>query len=151
MSSKTLSALLALMLLCLGIAAHGEIYRWTDAEGRVHFGDKPQQPDKAESVTVRVNTYESVSYESVRNINSDIPERRKGQVVMYSTDWCGYCKKARDYFRSQNITFVEYDIEKNPQARRQYDALRAKGVPVILVGDKRMNGFSISGFQGIYR
>lgn len=89
--------------------------------------------------------------ESIRNINFDIPERRKGQVVMYSTDWCGYCKKARDYFRSQNIAFVEYDIEKNPQARRQYDALGAKGVPVILVGDKRMNGFSVSGFQGIYR
>ncbi len=143
--------IMILALLLSALVAHAEIYRWTDAEGRVHFGDNPEQPDTAESVTIKVNTYESVSYESVRNINFDNPARRTSKVVMYSTDWCGYCRKAREYFRSQKIAFVEYDIEKDPGAKREYDALGAKGVPVILVGDKRMNGFSPGGFQKIYR
>jgi hypothetical protein len=30
-----------LILACLSPAAAGEIYRWTDAQGRVHFGDRP--------------------------------------------------------------------------------------------------------------
>jgi len=144
-------ALIMVALLLSTLIADAEIYRWTDAEGRVHFGDNPEQPEAAESVTVRVNTYESVSYESVKNINFDNPSRRTSKVVMYSTDWCGYCKKAREYFRSQKIAFVEYDIEKYPRAKREYDALGARGVPVILVGDKRMNGFSPGGFQNIYR
>ncbi|WP_198147347.1 glutaredoxin family protein [Gilvimarinus polysaccharolyticus] len=33
------------------------------------------------------------------------------RVVMYAS-WCGYCKKARRYFRANNIPFTEYDIEK---------------------------------------
>lgn len=144
-------ALIMVALLLSTLIADAEIYRWTDAEGRVHFGDNPEQPEAAESVTVRVNTYESVSYESVKNINFDNPSRRTSKVVMYSTDWCGYCKKAREYFRSQKIAFVEYDIEKDPRAKREHDALGARGVPVILVGDKRMNGFSPGGFQKIYR
>lgn len=46
---------------------------------------------------------------------------------------------------------TEYDIEKDAQARREYDALGARGVPVILVGKKRMNGFSAAGFEKLYR
>ena len=119
-------ALIMVALLLSTLIADAEIYRWTDAEGRVHFGDNPEQPEAAESVTVRVNTYESVSYESVKNINFDNPSRRTSKVVMYSTDWCGYCKKAREYFRSQKIALVEYDIEKDPRAKREHDALGAR-------------------------
>lgn len=74
-----------------------------------------------------------------------------GRVVMYATSWCPYCRKARNYFRDNGIPFTEYDIEKNAQARREYDALGARGVPVILVGKKRMNGFSAAGFEKLYR
>lgn len=34
------------LLACLGLTctvAQAEIYRWTDAQGRVHFGERPQQ------------------------------------------------------------------------------------------------------------
>ncbi|MFT5117234.1 MAG: hypothetical protein ACI9NY_000763 [Kiritimatiellia bacterium] len=45
----------------------------------------------------------------------------------------------------------EYDIEKNARAKRHYDALGGKGVPVILMGKKRMNGFSPQGFDRMYK
>jgi len=34
--------LFALLGACI-LPAHAEIYRWTDAQGRVHFGERPQQ------------------------------------------------------------------------------------------------------------
>jgi hypothetical protein len=34
-------------------------------------------------------------------------------VVLYSTAWCGYCRKAREFFAANGIRYVEYDIEKN--------------------------------------
>ena len=69
---------------------------------------------------------------------------------MYSTDWCGYCKKARKYFGRNGISFTDYDIEKDAEARKRYQEIGAAGVPVILVGNKRMNGFSEGAFERIY-
>ncbi len=73
------------------------------------------------------------------------------QVVMYATSWCPYCQQARNYFREQGIPYVEYDIEKDEEARRAYKNFGGKMIPVIFVGKRRMNGFSVAGFNKIYR
>lgn len=73
------------------------------------------------------------------------------QVVMYATSWCPYCQQARNYFREQGIPYVEHDIEKDAEAVRTYKAFGGKGIPVIFVGQRRMNGFSVAGFNKIYR
>lgn len=137
-----------LCLLCLFPCAvsMAEIYKWVDANGRVHFGDAPAENQAVEQVDLEINTYESVTYEDIEFAE---PTANK-KVTMYATSWCGYCKKARKYFDANNIAYVEYDIETNQSARRAYDRLGGKGVPVILVGKKRMNGFSVKGFQKIY-
>jgi len=64
------------------------------------------------------------------------------EVKMYATSWCPYCAKARAYFARRNIAYVEVDIEKSKEGRAEYDRLGARGIPVILVGPQRMNGFS---------
>lgn len=79
---------------------------------------------------------------------ADYKERR---VVMYATSWCPYCQQARNYFRQRGIPYVEHDIEKDAAAHRDYKAFGGRGVPVIFVDKRRMNGFSISGFEKIYR
>ena len=77
--------------------------------------------------------------------------QQKPQVVMYATSWCPYCQQARNYFRQQGIPYVEHDIEKDAVARRAYKEFGGRGVPVIFVGKRRMNGFSVEGFNRIYR
>lgn len=48
---------LALLLLVASATAQGEIYKWTDASGRVHFGDSAAGAGKpAEAVTPRSAT-----------------------------------------------------------------------------------------------
>ena len=49
--SRTVGALL-ILLSCTAITAQGEIYQWTDAEGKTHFGSKP--PTSGESPVTRV-------------------------------------------------------------------------------------------------
>ena len=66
----------------------------------------------------------------------------KAEVKMYATSWCPYCAKARAYFSRRGIAYVEVDIEKSREGRAEYDRLGARGIPVILVGAQRMNGFS---------
>ena len=63
------------------------------------------------------------------------------RVVMYATAWCGYCKKARQYFADNSIDFVEYDIEKDRAAKRDFDTLLGSGTPLLYQGYTRVVGF----------
>lgn len=135
--------LIFLLLLLISADSTSEIYKWTDDKGKVHFSDKEPRHQKSSEVRLKINTYESVNYDT------SIFDTGK-KVVMYSTSWCAYCKKAKSYFKRKGIPFTEYDIENNMTAKRQYKKMGATGVPVILVGNKRMNGFSEKGFEKIY-
>jgi len=38
------------------------------------------------------------------------------QLTMYSTVWCGYCKRLKIALKSAGIAFTEVDIEHDPAA-----------------------------------
>jgi len=69
--------------------------------------------------------------------NSDI------QVVMYVTEWCGYCKKASKYIKSLGVNLVEYDIEKNESRKKEMKALSGGSsmVPLIYVEGIIIRGY----------
>ena len=72
------------------------------------------------------------------------------RVVMYSAIWCVICKNARRYFKNNGIAFSEYDIETSSKGRRDYKRLRGRGVPIIMIGKKRMNGFDPKSFKAMH-
>lgn len=139
-------ALLSLICLACSVAS-AEVYRWTDEDGRVHFGDKPPRDAETEQVEIRINTYEAPQ------IVYQPPEPKaagRRPVVMYSASWCGVCKRAAAYFRDKGIPFTEYDVEQSAKGRADFKRLGGRGVPIILVGKARMNGFSAANFEQLY-
>lgn len=69
--------------------------------------------------------------------------RRRVPVVMYSTAWCGVCKRAREYFEENRIAFEEHDVDQNAAARAEYLRLNPRrSVPTIKIGDEVVVGFS---------
>ncbi len=130
----------------------GEVYKWIDASGRTVYGNKPPRNAQLEKITGSISSFSSVAVESFKFDPSLItPEQAKSKtVIMYSTSWCGYCKKAARHFRKNNIPFKEYDIEKSKRAAKAYKKLKGRGVPVILIGKKRMNGFNARRFDALY-
>jgi mycoredoxin len=38
------------------------------------------------------------------------------ELIMYSTVWCGYCKRLKTMLKSEGIAFTEVDIEHDPEA-----------------------------------
>ncbi|MFT4925288.1 MAG: glutaredoxin [Phenylobacterium sp.] len=67
------------------------------------------------------------------------------KVVVYSTDWCPYCKKTRDYLVANNVAFVERDIENGDEATKAlYSTIDAQGIPQIVVGNKIITGFNLA-------
>ncbi len=139
--------------------ASAEVYKWTDEDGIVYYSDKKPDDQEVTKLEFPVSTYETVSYGTVSaGIGGDQDTNAKPaavasrkRVVMFSASWCGVCTKAKKYFRRNRIRFTEYDIEKSSKGKRMYKKLGARGVPVILVGKQRMNGFSEAGFERIHR
>ena len=39
-----------------------------------------------------------------------------GTVTMYSTTWCGYCRRLKSQMEREGIRYVEVDIERDPEA-----------------------------------
>ena len=126
-------------------ASHGEIYAWRDAAGHLQFGDKKPTGTAAAPLHVRrVNSIQAVTVEASLNAGGT------QTVTMYSASWCGYCRQARDYFNRQSIPFEEYAIEISAQGRDGYARLQGQGVPIILFGKQRMNGFDQQQFAALY-
>ena len=128
-----------------------QLYKWVDDQGNVHYGDSPPENANLKEITGKVSSFTSVTVEPFKFDPNNITQPTASKsVIMYSTSWCGYCKKAKRHFNKNNIAFKEYDIEKNAKAAREYKKLKGRGVPVILIGKRRMNGFSAQAFDKIY-
>jgi len=64
-------------------------------------------------------------------------------VVIYTTQTCGYCKMAKEFFQKNNIQYSEYDVGTDLARREEMIAKSGQlGVPVILVGDEIVIGFN---------
>lgn len=142
-------ALLSTAALLMAANSYGEIYEWVDANGKKHYTDRPTraalegQGQSLEAVSVKTNTYEGVEV-------SETEAPKAKHVELYATAWCGYCRKARQYFAREGIAYTEYDIEKDAAANARHKAMGGRGVPVILVDGRKMNGFSEAGFARLY-
>lgn len=72
---------------------------------------------------------------------ASIASATDGRVVMFSTDWCGYCEQARRLLQASGVTYHEYDIEKSAEGFKQYQALGGRGVPLLIINGKLLRGF----------
>ncbi len=64
------------------------------------------------------------------------------EVLLYATDWCGYCKMSREFFAANGIHYIEHDIEKSSTALSEHRKLGGNGVPLIKVGDEVISGYN---------
>lgn len=73
---------------------------------------------------------------------AELNQKHDSAVIMYSTSWCGYCKKARVMLNMQGVKFKEFDIEKSAAANAEMKSLGGHGVPVFLIQGEVVKGFN---------
>jgi glutaredoxin len=142
--------LLAVLLFALPVVA--EMHKWIDENGITQYSDTPPNNQPTLEIRGNISSYATPSVEALSEDffdHLDKPARGK-RVIMYSAEWCGVCKRAKTYFQRKSVPYAERDIDKSKKARAGYDKLNGKGVPVILVGKIRLNGFSEKRFEQIY-
>jgi GrxC family glutaredoxin len=64
-------------------------------------------------------------------------------IVIYSKDYCPYCDRAKNYFKSKNIAFKEIDVTHD-EALFEEMLTKSNGrktVPEIFIGDHHVGGW----------
>ncbi len=63
------------------------------------------------------------------------------RITLYSAPGCGHCRQLKAHLQSLKVAFSEMDVSRNRRAQSDFRRLGARGVPVLLVGDKRLDGY----------
>ncbi|MFA1544874.1 mycoredoxin [Actinomadura chokoriensis] len=61
-----------------------------------------------------------------------------GQLTMYTTTWCGFCRRLKSQLARDGIEMIEVDIERNPEAADFVMSVNGgnQTVPTVTIGDK---------------
>jgi hypothetical protein len=125
------------LLLAPLVAAAGEVYRWVDDQGRVHYGDRPPPEWRAEPAALPdIQIVDSPEYRTPAGRSA--PGKRalsaeavaaclveKG-AVLYGASWCGQCVKQRRMFGDASLPYVECSADGS---RRKTAGCAAEDIP----------------------
>lgn len=63
------------------------------------------------------------------------------KVLMYVTDWCPYCERARSLLADKGVAVEEIDVDLVPGAREEMRARSGRDtVPQIFIGESHVGG-----------
>ena len=133
---------LILLSLILAWPAFAGVYKWTDAQGRIQYSDSP--PPAAKSTQLKLQSFTGAVQVS-QAIGAD------SGVTIYTTEWCGVCKRAKAFFKQNGVQFREWDVEKTDYGAAKFKQLGGSGVPLITVGSEKMMGFDASSFMELWK
>ena len=63
------------------------------------------------------------------------------KIEIFVTSWCPYCKALERFLQANELNYIRYDIEQDPQAKAIHDRY-GSGVPVTIINGKTvLQGF----------
>ena len=87
---------------------------------------------------------------TIRHNAQAIKQQEQPIVIIYSTEWCHWCKKAKEFMTEKNIKF----IEKDPRIEKDFNELlgmarktgvsteKLNAVPIFIIKNKIIIGFN---------
>jgi len=70
------------------------------------------------------------------HFNADDSDR----AVLYTAEWCGYCRQLRADLTESGTAFNEIDVEKHPGKEELSEVMKIAGFPTVYVGVTRLSG-----------
>ena len=77
-------------------------------------------------------------------------EQEQPTVIIYSTGWCGYCTKAKEFMTKRGIEFIERHPKNSKDFKELVDLAKKLGidtnslnvVPIFIIRNKIIIGFN---------
>jgi len=140
--------LLAVTLCAFTVGAGAQVYRWTDAQGRVNVTDTPppasaKDVKKIDAATAPATAPESTSQESY------VVQRAKAKfpVTLYTVPNCEGCNAARSLLNARGVPFKEASLTDTAQIEEFKQLVGGNTVPAMIVGTTVQKGFEESAYQ----
>lgn len=131
--------LLILLLFASSSIQAGEVYRWVDERGGVHYSDQP--PPLSAKQPLKVKGKANIIDVDKESFETKFA-REKNPVVLYSSPCGPICDQARDLLTQRGIPFTLKDPSKEPEIAVELKKLvGAVEVPVIQIGKAHQKGF----------
>jgi glutaredoxin len=144
--------LLVLFVFFLYGTANATFYKWEDENGATQITDYPPPQDKS-AKDVQVHKYESDDLTNLQNENeqessskdSKLKSKKNPEVILYTKNDCIDCDKAREFLKSKNIPFSEYNMDNDKtSAARRKEVDDSEDVPFAVINKNHVYGFSES-------
>jgi glutaredoxin len=131
-------ALTFALALAAGSAAAGNLYKWTDKDGNVHYTDQLPPPDakvlERKKFTDTPADAPSSSY-ALQQAIKNFP------VTLYNADSCDACTKASTFLTQRGVPFTEKNA-RDATGAKELKALTGKlDVPVMQLGSQVIHGY----------
>jgi glutaredoxin len=128
--------------------ANADFYSWEDEDGATRITDYPP-PNDIKAKNIQFHSFESGGAESLENNGETSGQANaKADVVIYTRNDCGDCDKARDYLKSKNIAFTEYNMDNDVNAAiRRKEIDEGEDVPFAIINRNHVYGFSESVYE----
>jgi glutaredoxin len=127
----------ALLAALIAGSASAQLYRWVDAEGKVHYTDQPPANAKnVETHKTTANVVSSTTPFAVQQATKNFP------VKIYTGTNCGSpCSDARDLLAKRGVPFTEVSVTQPAQLDELKKVSGGDEVPIVLVGRAVLKGF----------
>jgi glutaredoxin len=142
-------------------ALAGTMYKSIGPDGRTIYTDAPPadarntRQIKGESlpsspVPDEIRRFREEMLKSA-NLRSNIDHApSSSNTLLYTAQWCGYCKKAKAYLGGRSIAYQEIDIETDTGKRAFAAVGGSSGIPLLILKGKRTSGFTREGYDELF-
>lgn len=136
--------LLCLLLVCL--PAFSQVYKWTDAQGTVHYTDTPPPVQKASQIRTpapgAASAQASLPYELARAVKAS-------PVTLYTTTQsaCAGCEQGRLLLRARGIPYTEKTVNSDEDKEQLRQLTGKLELPLLVVGSRKIAGFQDAAWQ----
>jgi glutaredoxin len=137
----------ALFSVFLCQTAMADFYKWVDENGETQISDYPPPQDKAaKDIEIhKTPTADTTNVQSPDDASKN-KDAKAANVVLYTRNNCVDCDNAREYLKSKNVEFTEYNMDNDEKAAAKRKEVDPDGedVPFAVINRTRVYGFSES-------
>jgi glutaredoxin 3 len=129
----------------------GRQYKYINERGQVQVAARLEDIPESQRSTVSAFEKAAIPSRPAPPPSEDVRDVRNADVTIFTTRSCGYCRAAIAYFEDKGISYENRDVQTDAAANKEYLELTGgrRGVPVIVVGEQWMQGWSQQGFDNL--
>lgn len=139
--------LLIAILLCAAGTAGAQMYRWTDASGKVHYSSTPP-PASAKDVRTQGASGQAKAAAPAPGQSVALQQAIKDHpVTLYTTPGCEACDEARKLLNARGVPFKEISVTEDEQIEQLKKAVGSSSVPSMVLGGEVQKGYEAGAYH----